>query len=136
MVACSSVDNSINSEKEITYLLLRGINFSQSQNYIEAERELSKVIVLDSDNIYALRELAFVQSKLGKNIEAAKSYETILKIDPKDINAIKGYATLLYNGGNFYEALDYITLIPNIYNNPEIAKIKTYLSILEKKFCV
>ena len=129
-----------------------GVVCFQQDNLKESEKAYKRAIANRPDYIKALFNLASVQDLLGKQDEATRTFETILKINPASPEAHNTLAAVFFKkGGNdnlrkaeyhFWAALkikpDYLPaylglgLLFEVGNNIESA-IKCYSKILEQE---
>lgn len=98
-------------EKE-EYILLRGINYSQNDMFLEAEKEFLKILSKDENNLILLEELAFVKLKLREDDEALKLYKSILKKDSKNINALKNISYIFLKNSDYKRSMEYLKQVP------------------------
>lgn len=82
-VSCSSV------EKNKDYYFIKGLNDYQKNDKVAALENYKKSYEKSPNNIYLLREIAYLYADLGDFDEAEKYYAKCLEINKNDRNAIK-----------------------------------------------
>lgn len=127
-ISCSKVK--INKEGD--YALLRGINFSQQENYEKAMEEYQKSFDINPQNIILLKEMGYTYYQFGNYKKAEEYWLMALSIDNKDENLIKNLVTLYYEMGEYSKSRE---IIKNSYN-PKAAyykKIDALINYRENK---
>ncbi|MGL5125588.1 MAG: tetratricopeptide repeat protein [Fusobacteriaceae bacterium] len=121
LLGCSNNQKTSNNGNEKSeYILLRGLNYSQNGNFIEAEKEFIKILKNNEYNPIVLEELAFVKLKLNEKKEALKLYEQIFEKNPKNINVIKNLAYIYLEDSNYEKSMDYLKKIPVSIEDSEV----------------
>jgi len=110
IIGCSSVDSK--KLKQAEHSLLKGMNYAREQKYTEALKEYNKVLHIDSNNFYALKETARANAILKNYKESISFYKQALKINEKDVNSLTGISYVYYLTEDFSKALKYIKQIP------------------------
>ncbi|MGB0405349.1 MAG: tetratricopeptide repeat protein [Fusobacterium sp.] len=110
IIGCSSVDSK--ELRQAEHSLLKGMNYSREQKYTQALKEYDKVLDIESDNIYALKETARTYTILENYKEALSFYKKALKVDNKDTQSLKGISFIYYFNDNPSKALKYINKLP------------------------
>ena len=85
LVSCSNVQKN----KEMEYSLLRGVNYSQQNQYEKAIIEYQKAYVLDSNNVILLKEMGYCYYQFGDYTKAEEFWLKALKQTPNDESLIK-----------------------------------------------
>ena len=107
LVSCSNVQKN----KEMEYSLLRGVNYSQQNQYEKAIIEYQKAYVLDSNNVILLKEMGYCYYQFGGYTKAEEFYyenkdyskvNNIIKnsYNPNDDYYLKLRALVLYSKNN------------------------------------
>lgn len=121
LIGCSSSEKVAGSSSEKNeYILLRGLNYSQNGNFIEAEKEFLKILKSDEKDLILLEEFAFVKLKLGEKEEAVKLYKEILKKSSKNINVIKNLAYIYLESSNYEKSMEHLNKIPVSMRDEEV----------------
>ena len=107
LVSCSNVQKN----KEMEYSLLRGVNYSQQNQYEKAIIE--KAYVLDSNNVILLKEMGYCYYQFGDYTKAEEFWLKALKQTPNDESLIKNLATLYYENKEYSKVNN---IIKNSYN--------------------
>ncbi|MFK4784885.1 tetratricopeptide repeat protein [Fusobacterium sp. MFO224] len=110
IIGCSSVDS--NELRKAEHSLLKGMNYARENKYTEALKEYSKVLKIESDNIYALKETARAYAILNNYDESLSFYKKALKVNDKDFESLKGISFVYYLTDNDSKALKYINKVP------------------------
>ena len=66
------------------YSLLRGVNYSQQNQYEKAIIEYQKAYVLDSNNVILLKEMGYCYYQFGDYTKAEEFWLKALKQTPND----------------------------------------------------
>lgn len=109
LVSCSNVQKN----KEMEYSLLRGVNYSQQNQYEKAIIEYQKAYVLDSNNVILLKEMGYCYYQFGDYTKAEEFWLKALKQTPNDESLIKNLATLYYENKDYSKVNN---IIKNSYN--------------------
>ena len=78
-----------------------GSMYRSSQNFVEAEDILNKVLLNNPNSFTALCNLANIKRDLNKNEEAIKLYEKAYDIDPKNLNLLNNLSISYQTIGEF-----------------------------------
>lgn len=90
----------------------------KDQKYSEAQRVFTEILILDTKNIYAAKELARIYASLLPDKEKAiEHYEIVYELDPFDAANVSSLAWAYSGNLQLYEAIDmflvYAQLVPN-----------------------
>lgn len=125
VIGCSSVDSK--KLKKAEYSLLRGMNYAREKQYTEALNEYDKVLEIDSNNFYALKETARAYAILKNYKKSISFYKQALKINDVDTNSLMGISYVYYLTEDFSKALKYIKKISTDKLNTEAQFFKGFL---------
>ena len=89
-------DNSLKimSDKKINDLNFKGYSVGESGKYQESINIFEKVLNLDPENIYALKNIGVCFRELGKYQESIDIFEEVLNLDPQNEDAISSLEKL------------------------------------------
>lgn len=99
--------------KEMEYSLLRGVNYSQQNQYEKAIIEYQKAYAIDSNNVILLKEMGYCYYQFGDYTKAEEFWLKALKQTPNDESLIKNLATLYYETREYSKVNN---IIKNSYN--------------------
>lgn len=135
LIGCTNNNKKTNefSDKN-EYYILRGINYLQVKDYVNAIKELETVYKKDNKNIVVMRELAYCYGEIGEREKAVQLYERVLLYEPKDEVALKNLAYIHYLKGDYKSSKSYISRVTGTKNDIYLYKMKGYLSLSDSKY--
>lgn len=128
LVGCSSTK----VDKEAEYSLLRGINYSQQQEYSKAMVEYEKSYDINPNNLILLKELGYCYYQFGDYEKAEKFWLKGLELSSKDENLIKNLATLYYEQRELDKSLKIMQKAYN-RNDSYYLRLKALISLESDK---
>ena len=88
-------------------------------NYANAIESLTEIVKIDPNNADAWNLLGYSNRKLKKYEDAARFYQTALKIDPKHRGALEYQGELFVETGAFGKARENLARLKTICGNCE-----------------
>ncbi len=80
---------------------------AEQEDWAEVEKAMQSARILDENNVEVLRRLGVALLHTGQHAEAAKTFETLVGIDPRDDLAESSWANALHQLGDDAGALEH-----------------------------
>ena len=111
------------SNKNLTYLLSRGVTFMNSELFVDAEIIFSAVIKKDPDWAEAWNKRATVFYLMGKYEESQNDIDEVLKLEKRHFGALSGQALVQMKLKNYEKALKSYKKVEIIYPSMQSPKV-------------
>ena len=111
------------SNKNLTYLLSRGVTFMNSELFVDAEIIFSAVIKKDPDWAEAWNKRATVFYLMGKYEESQNDIDEVLKLEKRHFGALSGQALVQMKLKNYEKALKSFKKVEIIYPSMQSPKV-------------
>ncbi|MGM0507565.1 MAG: tetratricopeptide repeat protein [Fusobacteriota bacterium] len=127
-ISCTNMPNRENQRKEETYILIKGINYTEQGRIREALTEFKKVYEINPENIQGLKNLGLAYLKLDKLDKGERYLKEVLELDKTNVDALYNLGILYNEKEDYDKSIKYLNQILVEDENYDIVKARAYVN--------